>query len=294
MVAVENVDFDVAPGEFLGIVGESGCGKSTLLFAVARLLQPAGGDHVRDGQFHGDNLVTMSEKALNVLRWRDMSVVMQSAMNALNPVASIGAQFRDADARTRQEVQARDGRAIGRGAQAGRHRPDSSAELSAPTQRRHATAGHDCDGVALHARAGDHGRPTSALDVVAQRSLMVQIKQLQQQLGFAVVFVTHDMSLVEPLLRPTAGDVRRSDRRAGPTRAVFDEPAHPYSTGLLDAFPSICGPRIELTGIPGRPPDLRQSSVRLPVPSALPGRDAAVLSVDAGALSRRQRPTRGA
>jgi peptide/nickel transport system ATP-binding protein len=98
--------------------------------------------------------------------------------------------------------------------------------------------------------------PTSALDVVAQRSLMVQIKELQQQLGFAVIFVTHDMSLVshfsDQLLVMYAGLVVEG----GPTRTVFDTPAHPYSRGLLDAFPSIRGPRVELTGIPGSPPDL--------------------------------------
>jgi peptide/nickel transport system ATP-binding protein len=98
--------------------------------------------------------------------------------------------------------------------------------------------------------------PTSALDVVAQRSLMVQIKELQQQLGFAVIFVTHDMSLVshfsDKLLVMYAGQVVE----AGPTRTVFDAPSHPYSQGLLDAFPSIRGPKVPLTGIPGSPPDL--------------------------------------
>ena len=98
--------------------------------------------------------------------------------------------------------------------------------------------------------------PTSALDVVAQRSLMVQIKELQQRLGFAVVFVTHDMSLIshfsDQLVVMYAGQVVE----LGATRAVFDHPAHPYSKGLLDAFPSIRGPKVPLTGIPGSPPNL--------------------------------------
>jgi peptide/nickel transport system ATP-binding protein len=100
--------------------------------------------------------------------------------------------------------------------------------------------------------------PTSALDVVAQRSLMVQIKELQRALGFAIVFVTHDMSLVshfcDKLLVMYAGQVVET----GPTRTVFDTPSHPYSRGLLDAFPSINGPRVQLLGIPGAPPDLNQ------------------------------------
>jgi len=98
--------------------------------------------------------------------------------------------------------------------------------------------------------------PTSALDVVAQRSLMVQIKELQERLGFAVVFVTHDMSLVshfsDRLMVMYAGQVAEM----GPTRRVFDQPLHPYSKGLLEAFPSIRGERVRLTGIPGSPPDL--------------------------------------
>ena len=98
--------------------------------------------------------------------------------------------------------------------------------------------------------------PTSALDVVAQRSLMVHIKKLQETLGFAVIFVTHDMSLVshfsDRLMVMYAGQVAEW----GATRQVFDTPRHPYSVGLMEAFPSIRGERVPLTGIPGRPPDL--------------------------------------
>src|SRR6266516_6711796 len=98
--------------------------------------------------------------------------------------------------------------------------------------------------------------PTSALDVVAQRSLMMQIKELQQRLGFAVIFVTHDMSLVshfsDRLMVMYAGQIAEF----GETRRVFDAPLHPYSIGLLDAFPSIRGPKVPLTGIPGSPPNL--------------------------------------
>src|ERR671936_617602 len=102
--------------------------------------------------------------------------------------------------------------------------------------------------------------PTSALDVVGQRSLMVQIKQLQERLGFAVVFVTHDMSLVshfsDRLLVMYAAQIAE----LGSTRRVFDKPLHPYTQGLLEAFPSIRGPKTRLLGIPGSPPDL----LRLP------------------------------
>jgi len=100
--------------------------------------------------------------------------------------------------------------------------------------------------------------PTSALDVVAQRSLMVQIKELQQQFGFAIIFVTHDMSLVrhfsDRLMVMYAGQIAEF----GATRKLFSNPLHPYSIGLMEAFPSIRGPKVPLTGIPGSPPDLAQ------------------------------------
>jgi oligopeptide/dipeptide ABC transporter ATP-binding protein len=257
--AVDGVSFDVAKGEFVGIVGESGCGKSTLLFAIARLLSAPAEIVGGSVEFHGENLVTMTEKQLNRLRWRDYSVVMQSAMNALNPVTTIGAQFKDAiDAHARY----------------------SAAKTRARSQEVLELVGID----PIHLKSYPHqlsggmrqramiamallftpdlvimDEPTSALDVVAQRSLMVQIKDLQRQLGFAIIFVTHDMSLVshfsDQLLVMYAGLVVE----AGPTRTVFDTPSHPYSQGLLDAFPSIRGPRVELTGIPGAPPDLGQA-----------------------------------
>ena len=98
--AVDDVSFTVSRGEFLGIVGESGCGKSTLLFAVAQLLAPPAAVAAGTVMFGGQNLVGLTDGQLSAIRWRDMSVVMQSAMNALNPVKTIGAQFKDASGRT--------------------------------------------------------------------------------------------------------------------------------------------------------------------------------------------------
>src|SRR5262245_65806478 len=95
VTAVDRVSLDVAPGEFLGIVGESGCGKSTLLFAIAQLLAPPAAVIGGSVDFKGVNLVGMTDSQLTAIRWRDMSVVMQRAMNALNPVKSIGAPLKD-------------------------------------------------------------------------------------------------------------------------------------------------------------------------------------------------------
>jgi peptide/nickel transport system ATP-binding protein len=256
VVAVDDVSFDVAPGEFVGVVGESGCGKSTMLFGIARLLSRPAAVTGGSVQFHGHDLVTMTEKQLNVLRWRDYSVVMQSAMNALNPVASIAAQFADAmnahGTHSKAQIRERSAEVLKLVGIDPIHLKSYPHQLSGGMRQRAMIA----MALLFTPDLVIMDEPTSALDVVAQRSLMVQIKELQRQLGFAVVFVTHDMSLVshfsDQLLVMYAGQIIES----GPTRVVFDSPGHPYSKGLLEAFPSIRGPRVPLTGIPGSPPDL--------------------------------------
>jgi peptide/nickel transport system ATP-binding protein len=257
--AVDRVDFDVARGEFVGVVGESGCGKSTLLFAIACLLNPPA--RISDGSvtFRGENLVAMSDRQLAALRWRDFSVVMQSAMNALNPVTSIGNQFRDAmqahARRSSEEIRRRSVEVLELVGIDPVHLDSYPHQLSGGMRQRAMIA----MALLFTPDLVIMDEPTSALDVVAQRSLMAQIKQLQRRLGFAIIFVTHDMSLVshfcDQLLVMYAGQVVET----GPTRTVFDAPSHPYSRGLLDAFPSVRGPKVELLGIPGSPPDLSQT-----------------------------------
>lgn len=254
--AVDDVSLAVKPGEFIGIVGESGCGKSTLLFAIARLLSPPA--EVSEGSvtFQGQNMVGLTDRQLAAVRWKDLSVVMQSAMNALNPVKSIGAQFRDVlrahGIGSRAEITQRSAEVLRMVGIDPVHLKSYPHQLSGGMRQRSMIA----MAMLFTPDLVIMDEPTSALDVVAQRSLMVQIKELQRQLGFAIIFVTHDMSLVshfsDRLMVMYAGQVAE----LGPTREVFDSPRHPYSAGLLDAFPSITGPRVPLTGIPGRPPDL--------------------------------------
>jgi peptide/nickel transport system ATP-binding protein len=254
--AVDHVSFTLDRGEFLGVVGESGCGKSTLLFAIAQLLTPPAQLVSGEVLFKGRNMVELSQRTLRAVRWRDFSVVMQSAMNALNPVKTVGAQFDDTM------------RAHGQG---------DGAAIRARSREVLALVGID----AIHLKSFPHqlsggmrqrvmiamalllspdlivmDEPTSALDVVAQRSLMVQIKELQRQLGFAVIFVTHDMSLVGHFSDRLAVMYAGKIVEIGPTRPLFAAPQHPYTQGLLESFPSVYGPKVSLRGIPGSPPDL--------------------------------------
>jgi peptide/nickel transport system ATP-binding protein len=254
--AVDDVSFTLDRGEFLGIVGESGCGKSTLLFAVAQLLAPPARIAAGSVRFQGTNLVGLTDGQLSAIRWRDMSVVMQSAMNALNPVKSIGAQFKDAmkahGKPTAEEIAARSAEVLKMVGIDPVHLGSYPFQLSGGMRQRSMIA----MAMLFTPDLVIMDEPTSALDVVAQRSLMVQIRELQLQLGFAVIFVTHDMSLIshfsDRLMVMYAGQVDE----LGETRTVFDRPLHPYTQGLLEAFPSIRGPRVPLKGIPGNPPDM--------------------------------------
>jgi peptide/nickel transport system ATP-binding protein/peptide/nickel transport system permease protein len=258
VVAVDKVDLDLRRGEFLGIVGESGCGKSTLLYAIARLLGAPLAGEITSGQvlFKGRDMVSLTEKQLRHIRWREYSVVMQSAMNALNPVLTVEAQMRDAleahSNMTKREMRERSKEVLRLVSIDPVHLLSYPHQLSGGMRQRAMIA------MALLFTPDliIMDEPTSALDVVAQRSLMMQIKELQERLGFAAIFVTHDMSLVshfsDRLLVMYAAQVAEY----GKTRQLFDHPLHPYTQGLLEAFPSIRGEKVRLTGIPGQPPDL--------------------------------------
>jgi peptide/nickel transport system ATP-binding protein len=254
--AVDKVSLVLRPGEFLGVVGESGCGKSTLLFAIAQLLSPPA--RVTSGEviFKGRNMVQLSAKMLRATRWREYSVVMQSAMNALNPVKTIGAQYADA-MRAHQRI-SKDGirqRSREVFALVGIdpvHLSSYPHQLSGGMRQRAMIA----MALLFSPELIVMDEPTSALDVVAQCALMVKIKELQRELGFAIIFVTHDMSLVSHFSDRLAVMYAGQLAELGPTQDVFARPLHPYTTGLLEAFPSVDGPKVFLGGIPGSPPDL--------------------------------------
>jgi oligopeptide/dipeptide ABC transporter ATP-binding protein len=254
--AVDGVSFAVQPGEFLGIVGESGCGKSTLLFAVAQLLSPPGEVVGGDVIFRGSDMVRLRGDELRNMRWRDYSVVMQSAMNALNPTTTIGAQYKDTlqahGTQSSEEIRNRSAEVLNLVGIDPAHLRSYPHQLSGGMRQRAMIA----MALLFAPQLVIMDEPTSALDVVAQRSLMTKVKDLQRSLGFAVIFVTHDMSVVsrysDRVLVMYAGQIAEIAH----TEAIFNRPLHPYTRGLLNAFPSITGPRRELVGIPGSPPDL--------------------------------------
>ncbi len=256
VLAVKDVDLDLDGGEFLAIVGESGCGKSTLLYAIAQLLNPPAGITGGSVNFSGREMAMMSDKKMRRIRWSELSVVMQSAMNALNPVMTVGEQMSDAckthTAMSKSQIAERSAEVLRLVSIDPVHLSSYPHQLSGGMRQRAMIA----MALLFTPQLVIMDEPTSALDVVAQRSLMRQIKDLQQQLGFAVIFVTHDISLVrhysDRLLVMYAGQIAE----LGATAEVIGTPRHPYSSALLEAFPSVRGEKVALTGIGGSPPDL--------------------------------------
>ena len=231
VVAVDDVSFELAKGEFLGVVGESACGKSTLVYAIARLLGAPLAGEITNGQvlFKGRDMVTLADKELRHIRWRDYSVVMQSAMNALNPVLTIAAQMRDVEAADRGPLEG--------GFAPGLDRPGAPPELPAPALGRHAAAGDDRDGAALHAGADHHGRA----DVGARRRRPALADGADQGAAGAARFRGHLRYARHvartPLLRPAARDVRGPGGRAGADPAAVRQAAASLHAGPPGGLP---------------------------------------------------------
>jgi peptide/nickel transport system ATP-binding protein len=261
--AVRQVSFELRHGEVLGVAGESGSGKSTLAYAIARLLRPPArltGGSVTFTPAAGQplDLMALTGEQLRQFRWNKVSMVFQSAMNALNPVTSIGRQFSDIFAahrpdmdfaararRTRELLQM-----VGIDPQRARGFPH---ELSGGMRQRVAIA----MALALEPELVIMDEPTTALDVVVQREILDEIERLREELGFSVVFITHDLSLLLELSDRLAVMYAGQIVEYAPTEPMGVTPAHPYTQGLLGSFPDMRGERRELHGVPGSPPDLR-------------------------------------
>ncbi|MCU1527115.1 MAG: oligopeptide/dipeptide transporter, ATPase subunit [Frondihabitans sp.] len=262
--AVDDVSFQLRRGEVLGIAGESGSGKSTLAYAITRLHKPpaeiTGGEMIytrADGSTV--DVLAMDEHELRDFRWDELSIVFQSAMHALNPILPVGAQIDDAIKAHRPGIGAseRAARVIELLGLVGIQADRVGAfphELSGGMRQRAMIA----VGLALDPEVIVMDEPTTALDVVIQRQIVEQIMELKDRLGFSVIFITHDLSLLIELSDTIAVMYAGKIVEMSSAANFYADPQHPYSRGLLASFPTLSGPKRELTGIPGSPPDLRR------------------------------------
>jgi peptide/nickel transport system ATP-binding protein len=267
--AVDDVNLVINRGEALGVAGESGSGKSTLAFAVTRLLRPpaevVSGEvlyHERRSTGAADSapvdVLTLSKKQLRRYRWEEVAVVFQSAMNALNPVIDVRTQLTDALRTHRPQI----------GREERHARAGELLDLVGVSRDRLRSFPHELSGgmrqrvmIAMALALGPDlivmDEPTTALDVVTQRQILEKIEDLRKEFGFAYVFITHDLSLLLDISDAIAIMYAGRVVELASSRRLYANPAHPYSRGLLRSFPPLSGPRRELTGIPGFPPDLR-------------------------------------
>lgn len=268
--ALTDVSLTLERGRILGLAGESGSGKSTLGYAVTRLLKPPAEIVAGEALYYPRaaraaseaarpvDVLKLTPKQLRALRWTELAIVFQSAMNALNPVLDIGAQITDvlrAHQRdlNRQQQQARAIellRMVGIAPDRLRSFPH---ELSGGMRQRAIIA------IAL-ALAPDliiMDEPTTALDVVVQREILMEVMALRAELAFSVIFITHDLSLLLELADTIAIMYAGRVVELATRDELKRSPRHPYSFGMLNSFPTIHGERRHMTGIPGSPPDLR-------------------------------------
>jgi peptide/nickel transport system ATP-binding protein len=280
--ALTDVSITLERGQILGLAGESGSGKSTLAYAVTRLLHPpavitggevlyyprsaireqrgksVGAKESRTSTDGPNDILQLSPAQLRTFRWSELAIVFQSAMNALNPVLNIGTQITDvlrthrpsmgADSRRQRAIELL--RLVGIAPDRIRSYPH---ELSGGMRQRAIIA----IALALAPELIIMDEPTTALDVVVQREILELVRALCREFGMALIFITHDLSLLLEIADEIAIMYAGRIVETATNQELLRQPRHPYSYGLLNSFPSLHGPRRKMTGIPGSPPDLR-------------------------------------
>jgi oligopeptide/dipeptide ABC transporter ATP-binding protein len=257
--AVDGVSFHVRQGETLGIVGESGCGKTMTALSLLRLI-PRPAARIVSGEIwlNGQDLLTLSDEEMRLVRGRQISMILQDPQTSLNPVFTIGNQLVEALAVARRESSKN---MLARAVEALRN-----VNVAAP-QRRLDDFPHQMSGgmkqrvVGAIAMSCEPGviiadEPTTALDVIVQDRILREMQAIQRSLDMSMIYISHDMAVIAEVCDVVGVMYAGKLVEFGPTAEVYGRPIHPYTRALMSAFPSVRGEKHDLATLPGEPPDL--------------------------------------
>jgi len=255
--AVDDISFQVEKGEAMGLAGESGCGKTTTALSILKILPPNG--EIRGGKilFSGINLVEIPEEKMRKdIRWKGISIVFQGAMNALNPVYKVGDQIVEAirlhENVTKEEATTRAKKLLELvGIEPSRFDNYPHEFSGGMKQRALIAMALSCNPSLMIA-----DEPGTALDVVVQAQILKLLRELKDKLNLSMILITHDLSIIAETCEKTTIMYAGKIVEHGSSMNIFKRPLHPYTSGLISAFPNIKGPRTRVTSIPGTPPNL--------------------------------------
>jgi peptide/nickel transport system ATP-binding protein len=255
--AVDRVSFSLEAGRSLGLVGESGCGKTTIGLALMGLLPPNG--LVNHGKIvlEGQDLLELDEERMRAVRWKEVAMIFQAAMNALNPVQRVGDQMMEAILVHQPEL----------GKAGAREKVEGLYQLVGLAPERVDDYPHQYSGgmkqraiiamaLANNPRLIIADEPTTALDVIVQDQILKETKALQEEFNIGIIFISHDISIVAEVCDRIGVMYAGQMVESGTSEEVFYQPRHPYTRALVNSFPTLAGDRRKLEPIPGEPPDL--------------------------------------